>query len=399
MRIYWLPFALLLVVLAVLDVIIYRKLKKSFRWPTSFHKLFAWLQVIPWGLAIAIACIPSRSCSNQMLVVKTWLIWAFFLCIVPKVLFFLVYSFTWIRGMGAKWQAMTRSLAALVALGAAGAMIWGVEFTASSLQVHQVEIASPRVPEAFDGYRVVHISDLHVGTYGTDTSLVASLVDEVNAQRPNLICFTGDLVDRSSSEALPFVKPLSRIKATDGVLSILGNHDEASRYHKWASPQEAAADSIALIALEKQMGWRCLINERTMMRRGNDSLVVLGLANMDSLKFMPKMLTQAMPTWRTDSCFKIVLEHHPNAWGGCLSSKATLDLTLSGHTHGGQAVLRLGKWRWSPATFISKEWGGLYKSPYLPYSWLYTSTGVGEVGVPMRLGVRPEIVVITLRHK
>lgn len=399
MHIYWLPLAVLFVVLAALDVATYCKLKKSFRWPNGFHKLFAWLQVIPWSLAVAVACIPASTCSNSLLVVKMWLMWAFFLCTVPKVLFFLIYALTWIKGMGAKWQAFTRSVATLAATVSAALMIWGAVVTARSPLVTALEVASPRVPRAFDGYRIVHISDLHVATYGADTTFVAELVSVVNAEKPDLIVFTGDLVNRCSSEARPFLHTLSRLKAPDGVIAVDGNHDEPSRYHAWPSPADAAADSLALISMERQLGWQYLADEHTILRRGADSIVVLGLNYMDVLTVHPeRMLAKARAGLNHDGHYTIVLEHSPALWRSLLSRQPGLDLTLAGHTHAMQAVVHLGKWRWSPAALFTPEWGGYYQSDDGRQA-LYVNVGTGTVGVPMRIGVRPEVTIITLKHQ
>lgn len=400
MHFYWLPFAVLLTLVLAMDVTIYRKLKHSCRWPHRSHHVFAWLNLIPVAMAIAAAAKAGSTCSNSAMLVKTWLLWGYLLVTIPKILFFAIYSISWISAMGSRWQAAVRVMAAVIAAAAAAHMLWSTVVTPRNIQICHVQVNSARVPQSFDGYRIVQISDMHVGTYGSDTGIVASIVAAANAQHPNLICFTGDMVNRTSSEAIPFMPTLRKLSAPHGIIAIEGNHDNPSRYYHWPTPRQAAADSLRLIGMERQLGWKYLSNGHLKLGKGADSIVVIGLTYADKHTRHPeRLMSEAMPEWQSDSHFKIMLQHSPALWDTCFSRLKGVDLTLSGHTHAMQMVGRLwGGKRWSPASLIYPEWGGLYKSKTTG-GLLYVNIGTGMVGPPMRLGsARPEITVITLRH-
>jgi hypothetical protein len=284
-------------------------------------------------------------------------------------------------------------------------MWWGAAITRRQIDVVNVEISSPRLPAAFDGYRMVQISDLHVGTWGEDTSFVAELVDSVNAQHPDIILFTGDIVNRESTELAPFLNTLARLHAPDGVYSILGNHDYGD-YVDWPSAADKRDNLQLLKNWQRQIGWKLLNNQRTQIVHDNDTIQLIGVENWGEPPFHQYgHLIDAYPL-STDSLqhlnddrFKILLTHNPEHWRQEVRRISNIDLSLSGHTHAMQFELKFGNWRWSPSAWKYDQWGGLYdyinaKGEKLQ---IYVNIGAGEVGIPSRIGATPELTVITLR--
>lgn len=281
------------------------------------------------------------------------------------------------------------------------AMWWGVFVGRKQIDVVNVEISSPKIPESFNDYKIAHISDLHVGTWGNDTTFISTLVDSVNALKPDLIVFTGDVVNREAEEFLPFVKSFSRLNAPDGVLSILGNHDYGD-YVSWKSNQAKKDNLDSLKSYQASAGWQLLDNNHLFLTRGNDTIAVLGVGNWGEPPFTKYGdLKKAYPKDSlTDKNYKILLSHNPEHWNQEILFISNIDLTLAGHTHAMQSMISIGDWRWSPAQYRYKYWRGLHKRKNIKgeESWLYVNIGAGEVGIPMRIGAPPEVTLFTLKH-
>ncbi|MCD8310611.1 MAG: metallophosphoesterase [Prevotellaceae bacterium] len=255
--------------------------------------------------------------------------------------------------------------------------------------VREVEIAAKELPAAFDGYRMVQLSDLHVGTYSYSPKTLERIVRKVNALHADAVLFTGDLVNASADEVTPFQETLARLAAKDGVYSILGNHDYCT-YGHFDSQQARAASLKKLILAERQMGWDLLLNEHRVIRRGSDSIALVGVENdgvppFPALADLPRAM-QGLP----DSIYTVLMSHDPTHWRRKVLPDTKIQLTLSGHTHAMQ--LKFG--RFSPSKWAYPEWGGLYREGE---RLLFVSTGSGS-NVPFRFGAWPEIDVLTLRR-
>lgn len=308
---------------------------------------------------------------------------------VPEALFALVS----LLGRVFRCRAVRRSADALglaVAVLVCGSLLYGYAFGAGDLRVREATYASPDVPEAFDGYRIVQVSDLHLGTFASRPRIVDKVVAAVNAQEADLVVFTGDLVNYHAEELAPFQETLSRLRGRDGVLSVLGNHDYMS-YYAWPSEAAREANVGQLQAREAAMGWRLLLNDHVVVRRGADSIAVIGVEN-DGLPPFPQRgdLVRAQ-RGVGQAGFKVLLSHDPTHWRRRVLPETDIDLTLSGHTHGMQ--FKIGGF--SPAQWFYDEWGGFYHEGRRA---LHVSLGAGEVLMPFRLGAWPEINVITLRR-
>lgn len=277
---------------------------------------------------------------------------------------------------------------ALASVSFAG-MLYGVTGGYRHVVVKNFTYEDARVPRAFNGYRIVQLSDLHVGTLYGHPEVVWRIVDSVNAQHPDLIVFTGDLVNYHSEEVFEFEKILGRLKAKDGVVSVMGNHDYA-QYYRWQSPLDSLADIRRLQNRQRAMGWKLLLNDNHVIHRDADSIAIIGVEN-DGLPPFPALadLPRAQRNL-SDSCFKILLSHDPTHWHRSVVPQTSIPLTLSGHTHGMQ--FKVGSF--SPASWFYKEWGGAYTDGR--GHTLFVSLGTGEVLIPFRLGAWPEINVIQL---
>lgn len=267
---------------------------------------------------------------------------------------------------------------------------YGFTLGFNRFQVKHVELEFDNLPASFNNYKIVMFTDAHLGNFkGKRAKLLQQAVDSINAQRPNLICFCGDIENASPDELMPFVEDLSSLKAIDGVISVLGNHDYSLYQHK-LTETEKKQQLQKTINTERNCGWKLLLNEHVAIHKNiTDSIVVCGEENDGSGPF-PKYADPAKALCGVnDSAFVIMLQHDPTAWKSQVLTETNASLTLSGHTHAGQFRI----FGWTPVKHIYDEYDGLYTSGN---SKLYISSGLGGV-VPFRIGVPREIVVITLK--
>lgn len=258
------------------------------------------------------------------------------------------------------------------------------------LNVNRLEIALKDLPEAFDGYRIVLFSDAHVGSFtGWRQSLLQRDIDRINAQQADAIFFVGDLQNQRPEELYPVQEMLRSLKATDGVFSVLGNHDYSDYIDD--DPAIKIANEREMVSRQRQFGWKLLLNEHLTLEKQGARLVVAGVENDQTRKQMKKRndLAKALEGVRDDDCI-ILLQHDPGAWQQTEWIQPQVSLTLSGHTHGGQVSLFGLR-----ATQLSKNYDyGLYREGERQ---LYVTCGIGGL-VPFRFGVTPEIAVITLKR-
>lgn len=274
------------------------------------------------------------------------------------------------------------------------AMWWGALFNRFNIDVEEVDVNIPDLPAAFDGFRIAQISDLHVGTYGSDTTFISDIVARINSLQPDLVLFTGDIVNRHTPELEPFVSVLSRIRSKYGVYSVLGNHDYGD-YHEWPDSAARLANNEHLATLQQQMGWKLLRNEYRDIVVDGDTMVLIGVENIGDPPFhVYGDLRKAYPS-PEDNRFKVLMSHNPAHWvKDVCGSSNNIALTLSGHTHAMQVEL----FGLSPAVFRYRTWGGLYNDG-TEDKQLYVNIGAGTVGFPARVGATPEITLITLHGK
>lgn len=249
-------------------------------------------------------------------------------------------------------------------------------------EVKEVTVKFADLPENFDGYRIIHISDLHARSYAKRTARMQKAVQRINALDADLIAFTGDLITLAPEEIDPIASSLKALKAKDGVISVLGNHD----YGTYADTSGNLLP--ALIDRQAALGWDLLLNEHKVLRRGADSIVVIGVENTSASHFFPSKGDLPKASEGTDGAFSIVLTHDPMHWESEILGQ-DYALTLSGHTH----AMQLSILGWSPSSLLFKHSDGLYTNGS---QHLYVNAGLGETLFPARIGARPEITVITL---
>lgn len=270
-------------------------------------------------------------------------------------------------------------------------VLYGVTKGRRTFNLARVPVRSGRLPAAFDGLKVVHISDMHLGSFGDDLSIVRNGVELINAEAPDLIVFTGDMVNDYAEEAEPFIEVLRGLNARLGKFSILGNHDY-SDYPKWESATAKAANLERLKAIHAEMGFRLLLDEHEVIEQDGERIGLLGVQNwghrFQQYGDLARTLqgTESLP-------FRILLSHDPTHWSYQVMGTG-VDLTLSGHTHGAQLGVKLGNSTYSPAQWVYKHWAGLYAEGE---QQLYVNRGFGFIGFPGRVGMPPEITVLELR--
>lgn len=297
--------------------------------------------------------------------------------VMPKVVFIAFYAIL-------PWF-----FAILPALALMGWFAFGFVEGWKRLEVKRITYTSPDLPPYFDGYRLLQITDLHLGSFPEGNDFIQKVVDRANGEDCDMMLFTGDLVNNSATEVEPYLSVLSQLQAPDGIYSVWGNHD----YCEYGNDHSIAAlhhNRRLLFDYQRRLGWQQLMNEHHTVSHGMASIEIIGVENAGQPPFTNRSnLRKAMKGVPQDA-FKILLTHDPHHWRREVVGK-NIQLTLSGHTHAGQ--LKIG--RWTPARMAFKEWGGAYT---IGSQMLYVSSGIGG-SFPFRLGAWPELTVVTLKRK
>ena len=292
-----------------------------------------------------------------------------------------------------------RRFVSLIGMGVAAipfaGMIYGMLWGRYNYRVVKHTLYFDNLPEAFDGYRVVHISDIHSGSFD-NAEKVQYGIDMINAQQGDVIFFTGDLVNNKAEEMRPWIAHFKQLHAKDGVYSVLGNHDYGD-YVQWDSPDEKAKNLETLKQIHQQLGFCLLNNESVFLSRGQQRIAVVGVENWGQGFIKKGNLKQALSQVDKKD-FKILLSHDPTHWQyEVLKDPNFIHLTLSGHTHGMQFGIEIpGVIKWSPAGWRYKYWGGVYKEKD---RYINVNRGFGYLAFPGRVGMPPEITVIELKKK
>lgn len=270
---------------------------------------------------------------------------------------------------------------------------WGMIRGQTNVKVFTKSIDMPELPKSFDGLKIVQLSDIHLAGFYHNPDHIRKVVKMVNQLEPDLVLFTGDLVHNFSEEVDPFVQILNGLKAPLGKFAILGNHDYG-HYYQWESVAEEEANLERVKMQFRASGFDLLLNEHRTISLNGDSLQLLGVENWGKPPF-PQLgnLSEAMAG--TDpKLVRILMSHDPSHWDLQVREKEEIALTLSGHTHGMQFGIEIGDFKWSPSKWTYKHWAGLYKENG---QYLYVNRGLGYTGFPGRIGIMPEITVLTLR--
>ena len=258
-------------------------------------------------------------------------------------------------------------------------------------QVKRQKLQYANLPASFKGLKVVHISDIHSGSF-TDKAAVIKGVKKIMNEKPDLILFTGDLVNNTADEMNDYMDVFNQLNAPMGVYSTLGNHDYGD-YVAWDSKDEKIANLERLKQVHAKLGWRLLMNEHVAFERNGEKIALLGVENWSSKARFPKYGDlQKAHTGSEQYPFKILMSHDPSHWKGeVLEKYPDIDLMLAGHTHGMQFGVEIPGFKWSPVQYVYKEWDGLYENEKQK---LYVNPGFGFIGYPGRVGILPEITLL-----
>ena len=274
------------------------------------------------------------------------------------------------------------------------AFTWGIVSGAHDYRIRRVRLALKNLPSGFDGLKIAQISDIHSGSFFNKTAVKGG-VEMLLGQKPDIVFFTGDLVNSTADEVNGYIDIFSKVKAPLGVYSTLGNHDYGT-YVQWPSEQARRQNIQDLIAAHRQMGWNIMLDENKILEQNGDRIALIGVQN---LGFGPAALrvgnlakayqgTQEYPV-------KLLLSHDPTHWDAEVRPKySDIDVMFSGHTHGAQFGVEIGNARWSPAQYFYKQWAGLYEDGDQK---LYVNRGYGYIGYPGRVGILPEITIFELK--
>lgn len=379
----------------IVDIYILQILKARTKSPI-YGKVHIYSSILLLIYIIIGVSLPRRSGSDASLLNIMWILYSYFSIYFPKWIYF---ALDIIASIPKIWKSgrlkIVSNTGFALAIITFVLMWWGALINRYNINITETEVEIADLPDNFDGYRIAHFSDLHAGSFHSDTTFISKIANTINEQNVDAIVFTGDIVNRKSDELIPFVDVLSRLQAPDGVFSIMGNHDYGD-YLNWENESAKAENINTLKHLQKQMGWKLLLNESHIIRHNNDSIVIIGVENWGDPPFsVYGNLKKSYPEI-SDNATKILLTHNPAHWVAEVSENdsANIVLSLSGHTH----AMQISFFGISPAAWRYDTWGGLYKNGS-GNKYLYVNIGVGTVGIPTRIGATPEVSIITLHKK
>ncbi|PCJ25145.1 MAG: metallophosphatase [Flavobacteriales bacterium] len=276
-----------------------------------------------------------------------------------------------------------------------GALMYGVVKSAFDYTIHYQKLKISRLPNVFKGLKIIQISDIHSGSFLSDDPL-KEVVQIIKEQQPDIIFFTGDLVNEITEEAIPFIDTLKQISAPMGVYSILGNHDYGDYFYQKNDLEGKKHNYKLMKALHKKLGWKLLLNEHHIIKRNNERLAIIGVENWGSqARFQKYGDINKAKKGCLDNDIKLLLSHDPSHWEmEVIPYHPDIDVTFSGHTHGMQFGIEIpGFIKWSPSQYLYKNWAGLYNKEN---QQIYVNRGIGFIGYPGRVGILPEITVFEL---
>lgn len=389
-RILFTMISFILIFNVITDFYFYKRVIRRFtsidlfpRWHYTFSAFFIVLNI--W-----LAYEFTSPTSDPTSTIYVWGIFIYLVVYLPKLVFMLV---SWPEIFIKNTKAFTLA-GAIAGTLTALVLIWGSAFGRFEFVTRAVEIHSSKLPKSFDNYKIVQFSDTHLGNFGHSDKIINELVERINALHPDLIVFTGDLVNTKASEIDRFKATLLKLKAKDGIYSIMGNHDYGD-YVSWYSDADYKNNLQSMYQKQTELGWKLLRNETSFLTKGKDSIPLIGVENWGEPPFHLYGDLDKAIAGKKLSGFKILLSHNPEHWRRVVVPQYDIDLTLSGHTHAMQMALKLGSERYSPAVLKYKNWGGLYE---LNGKQIYVNEGIGYVLYPMRFGAGPEITVLTLKR-
>ncbi|MCD2425289.1 metallophosphoesterase [Niabella pedocola] len=406
----------MLLVMLLIDLYIFIAIRSSLfaystpRNRTIFTVSYWGITVLSLGALLVLPYLPAAEAGQFRRSIIFTIIFALFLGKILAAVFFLMDDIRrlaqWVGGKffstnnevgevsGADAETISRShFLTWMGIAAGGTIFSSLVYGLSNkynYRIRKVPLSYSHLPEGFRGFRMIQISDIHSGSF-SNKAAVNRGIDMILNEKPDLIVFTGDLVNNIASEMEHYMEVFSRLKAPMGVFSTLGNHDYGD-YHQWKDAAEKDANLERLKSVHGKMGWRLLLDEHLPLERNGSQIGLIGVQNISGKARFHSYGNMAKAAEGSDHYpFKILLSHDPSHWDAEVNKKYPgIDLMLSGHTHGMQFGVELPWFRWSPVQYVYKQWAGLYEKGNQK---LYVNRGFGFIGYPGRVGILPEITV------
>ena len=274
-------------------------------------------------------------------------------------------------------------------------IVYGAFKAVYKFKVHHHIIETSILPKSFNGLKIVQLSDLHLGSFNSRFSKLDRAVEKINHLKADYILITGDLVNNYAWELKGWQNIFNKLNAKREKYAVLGNHDYGD-YSKWDSPEEKKQNFTAIKIFFRDIGFKLLLNESKIDSENNEKIAIIGVENWGKPPFKQYGdLQKALKNVKSIP-FKILLSHDPTHWTEEIIDKTDIAITFAGHTHGMQAAFQYKNFQWSPIKYKFKHWAGLYKHKQ---QYLYVNRGLGWLGFPARIGMRPEITCIELKCK
>lgn len=395
MKMYNVVFIILILMLIIPDIFFYFKLRNNKSKPVFI--VLHLLGVVFFSSIFVYIKFGMESSNNFRIIV--WVMWFYFLFLliyIPKIIHITFYFLNYL--FKKKFKRDTYyfdKIRIVITVFVVVIMLVGAFVTPNNFDVIKVELHVKHLPTSFDGYRIIQLSDIHLGSWGREYGKMKKIVRLVNKQHPDLIVFTGDMVNNYADEMLGWKPSFSGLDKKIPKYAITGNHDYGD-YTDWKSENDRKQNILKIKQSIADFGFRLLLNEHVYLKKGNDSLMMVGVENWGkSGKSRYCNLNKAISGSKRGE-LKILLSHDPNHWAEEVIGREDIFLTLSGHTHAAQLGIKIGNRLFSPAAFVFKYWAGLYQHVN---QYLYVNKGLGYIGLPMQIGVRPEITLIVLKCK
>ena len=312
----------------------------------------------------------------------------------PKSFFALLtlcsFPLRWLRGIS--WQRIVLAGSFLLSIGIALIILYGVFIGRYSIRVEKQNLYFADFPKQLNGLKIVQLSDIHLGSFGKNPKVLQEAIQQINKIKPDILLFTGDIVNNFSDEMDGFEPYLNQLQAKYGKFAILGNHDYGD-YYNWPDSVSKEQNQERIRSGLTAAGFNLLLNKWSLVRMKDTSICIVGVENWGHKPFPQYARLDLAMNGIPANSFKILMTHDPAHWQAKVINQTSIPLTLSGHTHGGQFGIKLAGIEFSPIWLIQKDWGGLYRSGN---QYLYVNRGLGTVGFPGRIEMKPEITVLTL---
>lgn len=328
-----------------------------------------------------------------------WIMWLYFfflLIYIPKLLHIITYFINYL--FKRKYQRDLRFLNPFRIIVSSFIVIYmlvSAYVTPSDFEVTRISVPIKDLPSSFDNFKIVQLSDIHLGSWNRDYSKISAIIEIVNKQNADIVVFTGDMVNNFVTETYGWDSCFLLLKARYAKFAVLGNHDYGDYTH-WKTEFDRQENKRKIMLAIERFGFTLLLNEHAAVRKDSDSIIIAGVENWGKTEEYRYSNLEKAITGIADSTNFILLSHDPNQWDAEILGNKNIALTLSGHTHAAQSGIKIAGKLFSPAAFVFKRWAGLYQEEN---QYLYVNRGVGYIGLPMMMGVRPEITVITLKQK